>query len=78
MGESRNIGALTANMIKTSKGEHCLFRGYGLADIDGQAPRRSNVQAGLAEFLPGARCTSLSVSVDSAGHVDAQLHVEEG
>ena len=78
MGESRNIGILAANMIKTYPGEHCLFRGYGLADVDGKPPRRADIQAALAEWIPGASLASLSISGGQAGQFAANISLRGG
>ena len=78
MRESDNNARLIANMIQTQRGDHILFRGYGITATDSlRPPRRSDVAEGAARWYPGARVLGVRVIADDAekGHFAIEVDV---
>ena len=78
MRESGNTGKLIRNMVLCERGEHCLFRDYGLAVTDDiGAFSRTMVQSEISRFYPGVVVKSLSVvEADEKGHFEYNVDVE--
>ena len=62
----KNTGKHIVNMIKTRRGEHPLFRAFGMGgDVDEPTRiTRSGIQAEVVRWYPAARVDS--IRVDSA------------
>lgn len=78
MRESGNTGKLIRNMVLCERGEHCLFRDYGLSVTDDiGAFSRTMIQSEISRFYPGAVVKSLSVvEADEKGHFVYNVDVE--
>ena len=51
MRESANTGSLVANMVKTEKGTHLLYRDYGLSETDESTVlTRASVQSEISKY----------------------------
>ena len=51
MRESANTGQLVANMVKTEKDTHVLYRDYGLAETDeATVLTRTSVQSEISKY----------------------------
>lgn len=79
MRESDNNAELIANMIQTQRGDHIMFRGYGITATDSlRPPRRSDVAEGAARWYPDARVQGVRVISDDAekGHFTVAVDVQ--
>lgn len=79
MRESDNNASLIANMIQTQRGDHIMFRGYGITATDSlRPPRRSDVAEGAARWYPDARVQGVRVIADDAekGHFTVDVDVQ--
>ena len=79
MRESANTGSLVANMIKTAKDEHVLYRDFGLAETDESTVlTRTSVQSEISKYYPGAYVKSLTLNeVQADGSFQFNIDVEE-
>lgn len=79
MRESGNTGKLIRNMVLSERGEHCLFRDYGLAVTDDiGAFSRTMIQSEISKYYPGAYVKSLTLDeVQSDGSFEFNIDVEE-
>ena len=79
MRESGNTGKLIRNMVLCERGEHCLFRDYGLVVTDDTtAFSRTMMQPEISRFYPGAAIKSFSIlDADAKGHFEYNIDVEE-
>ena len=79
MRESSNTGSLVANMIKTAKDEHVLYRDYGLSETDESTVlTRTSVQSEISKYYPGAYVKSLTLTDAHAdGSFEFNIDVEE-
>ena len=79
MRESSNTGSLVANMIKTEKDIHVLYRDYGLAETDESTVlTRTSVQSEISKYYPGAYVKSLTLNeVKADGSFEFNIDVEE-
>jgi hypothetical protein len=79
MRESDNNAELIANMIQTQRGDHIMFRGFGITATDSlRPPRRSDVAEGAARWYPDARVLGVRVIADDAekGHFTVAVDVQ--
>lgn len=78
MRESENTGKLIRNMVLCERGEHCLFRDYGLSATDDIAAfSRTMIQSEISRFYPGVVVKSLSVvEADEKGYFVYNVDVE--
>lgn len=79
MNESKSNAKLIANMCTTQKGDHILFRGYGITSVDSVIPpKRSEIAEGAARWYPDARVAGVRVGVDDAekGHFTVDVDVQ--
>ena len=79
MRESSNTGKLVANMIKTEKDNHVLYRDYGLSETDESTVlTRTSVQSEISKYYPGAYVKSLTLNeVQADGSFEFNIDVEE-
>ena len=79
MRESSNTGQLVANMVKTERDTHVLYRDYGLAEThEATVLTRTSVQSELPKYYPGAYVKSLTLNeVQAAGASEFDINVEE-
>ena len=79
MRESSNTGSLVANMVKTEKGTHILYRDFGLAETDESTVlTRTSVQSEISKYYPGAYVKSLTLNeVQADGSFEFNIDVEE-
>ena len=79
MRESSNTGKLVANMIKTEKDNHVLYRDYGLSETDESTVlTRTSVQSEISKYYPGAYVKSLTLNeVQADGSFEFTIDVEE-
>ena len=79
MRESANTGQLVANMVKTEKDTHVLYRDYGLSETDeATVLTRTSVQSEISKYYPGAYVLSLTLNeVKSDGSFEFNIDVEE-
>ena len=79
MRESSNTGKLVANMVKTEKDTHVLYRDYGLAETDeATVLTRTSVQSEISKYYPGAYVKSLTLNeVQADGFFEFNIDVEE-
>ena len=71
---SKNV----ANMIKCAPGEHCLFRSFGVGEVD--APTRltrNALQVEVNKWLPSVTIQSLSVdNVTPEGYFEYSIQIK--
>lgn len=79
MRESANTGQLVANMVKTEKDIHVLYRNYGLSETDeASSLTRTSVQSEISKYYPGAYVKSLTLNeVKSDGSFEFNIDIEE-
>ena len=79
MRESSNTGQLVANMVKTEKDAHVLYRDFGLAETDESTVlTRTSVQSEISKYYPGAYVKSLTLNeVQADGSFEFNIDVEE-
>ena len=79
MRESANTGQLVANMVKTERDTHILYRDYGLAETDESTVlTRTSVQSEISKYYPGAYVKSLTLNeVQADGSFQFNIDVEE-
>ena len=79
MRESSNTGQLVANMIKTERDTHVLYRDYGLSETDeATVLTRTSVQSEISKYYPGAYVKSLTLNeVQADGSFEFTIDVEE-
>ena len=79
MRESSNTGQLVANMVKTERDTHVLYRDYGLSETDEAAVlTRTSVQSEISKYYPGAYVKSLTLNeVQADGSFEFAIDVEE-
>ena len=79
MRESANTGQLVANMIKTERDTHVLYRDYGLAETDESTVlTRTSVQSEISKYYPGAYVKSLTLNeVQADGSFQFNIDIEE-
>ena len=79
MRESSNTGSLVANMIKTEKDTHVLYRDFGLSETDeATVLTRTSVQSEISKYYPGAYVKSLTLNeVQADGSFQFNIDVEE-
>ena len=74
-----NTGKCIVNMIKCHKGEHCLYRSFGLGvETDGIIkPSRSELQVELNRWFPGNSVQSFELkSYNNKGEFDYNISIE--
>lgn len=72
-------GKNIVNMIKTRRGEHPLFRSFGIGAVVDEPNRvtRAQIQAECAKWYPGARVKSVRTdSADIAGNFVYTVEIE--
>lgn len=72
-------GKNIVNMIKTRRGEHPLFRAFGIGAVVDEPNRvtRAQIQAECAKWYPGARVKSVRTdSADIAGNFVYTVEIE--
>ena len=79
MRESANTGQLVANMIKTEKDTHVLYRDYGLSETDeATVLTRTSVQSEISKYYPGAYVKSFALNeVQADGSFEFNIDIEE-
>ena len=79
MRESSNTGSLVANMVKTEKDTHVLYRDFGLSETDESTVlTRTSVQSEISKYYPGAYVKSLTLNeVQADGSFEFNIDVEE-
>ena len=79
MRESSNTGQLVANMVKTERDTHVLYRDYGLSETDeATVLTRTSVQSEISKYYPGAYVKSLTLNeVQADGSFEFDINVEE-
>ena len=79
MRESANTGQLVANMIKTERDTHVLYRDFGLSETDESTVlTRTSVQSEISKYYPGAYVKSLTLNeVKADGSFEFNIDVEE-
>ena len=79
MRESANTGSLVANMVKTEKDTHVLYRDYGLSETDESTVlTRTSVQSEISKYYPGAYVKSLTLNeVKPDGTFEFSIDIEE-
>ena len=77
MHESLNTGKLIVNMVKTERGTHVLFQGFGLQTTDDIAPlTRGAVQTAVSTYYPGVSIKRLSTGGrDIRGHQEIEIEL---
>lgn len=72
-------GMHIVNMIKTRRGEHPLFRAFGMGAVVDEPNRvtRAQIQAECARWYPGAKVKSVRTdSADVAGNFVYTVEIE--
>lgn len=79
MRESSNTGQLVANMVKTERDTHVLYRDFGLSETDESTVlTRTSVQSEISKYYPGAYVKSLTLNeVKADGSFEFNIDVEE-
>ena len=79
MRESANTGQLVVNMVKTEKGTHVLFRGYGMSETDeATVLTRTSVQSEISKYYPGTYVKSLTLNGGQTdGSFEFNIDIEE-
>ena len=79
MRESANTGQLVANMVKTERDTHILYRDYGLSETDeATVLTRTSVQSEISKYYPGTYVKSLTLNeVQADGSFEFNIDVEE-
>ena len=79
MRESSNTGQLVANMVKTERDTHILYRDYGLSETDeATVLTRTSVQSEISKYYPGTYVKSLTLNeVQADGSFEFNIDVEE-
>ena len=79
MRESSNTGQVVANMVKTERDTHVLYRNYGRSETDeATVLTRTSVQSEISKYYPGAYVKSLTLNeVQADGSFEFNIDVEE-
>lgn len=73
----QNIAQNVANMAKTRRGEHVLFRSFGLNVIDANGLTRGEISRQLKEFYPQInRFSVVQVSKNFTGSAQYAINLE--
>lgn len=72
----KTTGEHIVNMIKTMKGEHCLFRSFGMDETDKVgAFSKSALQIEVSKWFPDIQSVSIERTDGGAGYI---IRVVEG
>ena len=78
MRESKNSGELVANLVKTERGTHVLYRSFGLSNVDSPSTiTRTTVQNEVSRWYPDVSViTCTCTNATNSGHFEYEIEVE--